>query len=80
MAGRAASGGPARPLGREGSPLLDLALSPDGKSIASGGQDQTVYLWNVETGTSQVFRAHAGQITSVAFSPDGARVALMMDL
>jgi WD40 repeat protein len=49
-----------------------LAFSPDGRYALSGSLDQTVRLWEVNTGTQlAVFSDHASDIGQVAFSPDG---------
>jgi WD40 repeat protein len=49
-----------------------LAFSPDGKTLASGGQDQTVKLWDVTTGkVTAALEGHAGSVWAVGFSPDG---------
>jgi WD40 repeat protein len=53
-----------------------LAFSPDGKLIATGGQDGVVKLWNAADGT--LVRELTGSVadqTAVAFSPDGRTVA-----
>jgi hypothetical protein len=44
------SNGPARPLGREGTPVLDLALAPDGQTLASTDKDGRVFLWDMISG------------------------------
>jgi WD40 repeat protein/serine/threonine protein kinase len=53
-----------------------LAISADGKTLASGNQDHTVRLWDTATGEQKaIFRGHAGPVHSVAFSLDGTRLA-----
>jgi WD40 repeat protein len=42
----------------------------DNTILASGSQDQTVRLWNIETGHClKTLQGHSGQVWSVAFSP-----------
>ncbi len=56
--------------------ILSLAFSPDGKTIASGGRDYFVRLWDVETGALKAKLAgHTGVVNSLAFSPDGKTLA-----
>lgn len=53
-----------------------VAYSPDGKVLASGGQDTTIKLWNVETRQELLpLGGHNGPVMSVAFSPDGKILA-----
>ncbi|PAY17592.1 hypothetical protein CKO51_20405 [Rhodopirellula sp. SM50] len=52
-----------------------LAFSPDGKWLASGSDDRTVRLWEVESGSERhVFHAHRSKVESIAFSPDGRTI------
>lgn len=51
--------------------VLCLAISPDGKKIASGGCDRVVRVWNVADGKlEQAIENHADWVLGVAFAPD----------
>ena len=60
--------------GHQGS-VKSVAVSPDGRRIVSGSDDQTVAVWDLETGTRlHALTGHQGAVTSVAVSPDGRRI------
>jgi hypothetical protein len=51
-----------------------LAISADGRQALSGSVDNTMRLWNLESGKDQVFRGHLKQVWGVAFVPGGRYV------
>ena len=53
-----------------------IALSPDGKTVASGSDDGVVRLWDIDTGNVIAkWMGHSGRVWSVCWSRDGQRVA-----
>jgi RNA polymerase sigma factor (sigma-70 family) len=49
-----------------------VAVSPDGKTLASGSEDKLIKLWNPMTGEELGrFAGHTGVVESVCFTPDG---------
>ena len=55
--------------------VTSVAFSPDGKRLVSGSQDNTVKVWDAQTGQETLtLKGHTGAVRSVAFSPDGKRL------
>lgn len=52
--------------------VRSVAFTKDGKLLVSGGHDNTVRIWNPETGESvKTLRGHDSEVRATAFSPDG---------
>jgi WD40 repeat protein len=72
----AATGKPIRSIDGQTKRLFHIALSPDGRWLASGGLDEAVKVWDLTRAEGPVYlRGHAGNVLGVAFSPDGRRLA-----
>src|SRR5438105_4409221 len=65
---------------RHGANITALAVSSDGKFAASGSEDRTVRLWEADTGKLlRVIRCDVPYPASIAFSPDGKKIATTID-
>ena len=52
-----------------------IAVSPDGKWAASGSEDKTVKIWDLETDECRsTLEGHTNRVWTVAVTPDGTRV------
>ncbi len=60
--------------------LRGLAVSPDGRWVATGLLDGTVRIWDGQTlELEQTLRGHMGPVYGLCFSPDGSRLATGSD-
>ncbi len=82
----AASGQPLEVFQKQTNWLHSIAFSPDGKFLASGGDDDTVSFWDIFSGQPLKEREplkdrerNYGKIYSMTFSPDGKLLATSGD-
>ena len=53
-----------------------VAISPDGKKIATASEDFTAKIWDTDSGKNTLtLRKHTASVESIVFSPDGKNLA-----
>ena len=56
--------------------IWSVSFSPDGLTLASGGNDRFVRMWDIETGRLiRSLRGHTAVVRQVQYSPDGLLLA-----
>ncbi|BAY17058.1 WD-40 repeat protein [Anabaenopsis circularis NIES-21] len=57
--------------------VASVAISPDGETVVSGCADQTINIWNLQTGKQiRTLTGNLGEVSSVAISSDGNFLAV----
>ncbi|MCI0539051.1 MAG: hypothetical protein L0Z50_27910 [Verrucomicrobiales bacterium] len=63
-------------LGMMPDVMLAVAFSPDGQRVAAGGTDNSIHIYDVESGREQLLiQQHADWVMALAWSPSGAQLA-----
>ena len=51
---------------------MSVAISPDGQTHVSGSTDDTIKIWNLNTGKEiRTLLAHSSDVNAIAISPNG---------
>lgn len=71
-----ADGGFVRSLSAHTDSIYALAVSPDGKIVATGSYDQRIKLWNADSGAEiRILSGHNGCVYGLSFRADGKILA-----
>ncbi|OUL27508.1 WD40 repeat domain-containing protein, partial [Nostoc sp. 106C] len=55
--------------------VWSVSFSPDGKTIASASDDNTIKLWSLDGKELKTFKGHSDSVSWASFSPDGKTIA-----
>ncbi len=56
--------------------VICVAFAPDGQTLATGGEDRTVRLWDLASGKERaILTGHTDNVVAVTFSPDSRLLA-----
>lgn len=62
--------------GGHADPVTALALSPDGRTLVTGGRDRSIRVWDLNNAkVIRTLQGHTEEITSLTFSKDGTQLA-----
>ncbi|MBW4449081.1 MAG: caspase family protein [Spirirestis rafaelensis WJT71-NPBG6] len=62
-------------LQKHSKAVISVKFSPDGQTIASASDDQTVNLWQRDGKLLRTLPGHQGTVRDISFSPDGKMIA-----
>lgn len=69
-----------RTLSEHTGQVLGCVFSPDGKTLASSSLDNSIKLWDVDTGKAyRTMMGHKNTVRDIDFSPDGTRLVSVSD-
>ena len=63
-----------RTLEGHSNSVTGVAITPDGRRAVSASDDNTLRIWDLESGqTIRTLEGHSGRVSGVAITPDGRR-------
>jgi WD40 repeat protein len=55
--------------------VFSVSFAPDSKTLASGGRDGALFLFDLAGGKPVKLKGHERPVTAIAFAPDGRTLA-----